>query len=94
MAGAPVDEKRVSPLPPSSPSSPPPGRPRDPESAASSLAMDKDVAAGLVGDHAREIDPGVEAKVLRKIDWFLIPAMIVGGWFDSVYSSNRSSGGG
>ncbi|KAF1844216.1 MFS general substrate transporter [Cucurbitaria berberidis CBS 394.84] len=50
----------------------------DPESGASSLSLDKDVAIGLVGEHAREIDPEVEARVLKKIDWFLIPAMIVG----------------
>jgi hypothetical protein len=45
---------------------------------SSAVSFDKDVAIGLVGEHAREIDPAVEAKVLRKIDWFLIPAMIVG----------------
>lgn len=50
----------------------------DPESGASSLSLDKDEAIGLVGEHAREIDPAVEARVLKKIDWFLIPAMIVG----------------
>ena len=51
----------------------------DPEaSGASSLSLEKDVAIGLVGEHAREIDPEIEARVLRKIDWFLIPAMIVG----------------
>jgi hypothetical protein len=45
---------------------------------ASSVSLDKDEAIGLVGEHAHEIDPVVEAKVLKKIDWFLIPAMIVG----------------
>lgn len=57
--------------------------PRDGYNAASpnsSISLDKDVAIGLVGEHAREIDPAVEAKVLRKIDWFLIPAMIVGAY--------------
>lgn len=38
-------------------------------SPTSSVSLDKDVAIGLVGEHAREIDPAVEAKVLRKIDW-------------------------
>lgn len=53
--------------------------PADPESGASSLSLrEKDVAIGLVGEHAREIDPEIEKRVLRKIDWFLIPAMIVG----------------
>jgi hypothetical protein len=49
-----------------------------PSSALPSLALEKDVAIGLVGEHAREIDAAVEARVLRKIDWFLIPAMVVG----------------
>lgn len=56
----------------------PPRSHHDPESGASSISLEKDVAIGLVGEHAREIDPEVEARVLRKIDWFLIPAMIVG----------------
>ena len=50
----------------------------DPESGPSSISLEKDVAIGLVGEHARGIDPEVEARVLRKIDWFLIPAMIIG----------------
>ncbi|KAH8171457.1 major facilitator superfamily protein [Sarocladium implicatum] len=32
----------------------------------------------LVGDEIREIDPEVEKRVLRKIDWFLMPAMVFG----------------
>lgn len=56
----------------------PPDAGYDAASPTSSVSLDKDVAIGLVGVHAREIDPAVEAKVLRKIDWFLIPAMIVG----------------
>jgi hypothetical protein len=43
-----------------------------------SASLDKDVAIALVGEHAHAIDPVIEARVLRKIDWFLIPAMIVG----------------
>lgn len=50
----------------------------DAASPASSVSFDKDVAIGLVGEHAREYDPAVEARVLRKIDLFLIPAMVVG----------------
>lgn len=50
----------------------------EPALAPSSTALDKDVAIALVGEHACEIDPAVEANVLRKIDWFLIPAMIIG----------------
>ncbi|KAI4682794.1 uncharacterized protein J4E84_007259 [Alternaria hordeiaustralica] len=50
----------------------------DAETALDATSADKDIAINLVGEHAREIDPRIEAKVLRKIDWFLIPAMIVG----------------
>lgn len=31
-----------------------------------------------VGEQAHEIDPEVEARVLRKIDLFLMPAMVIG----------------
>ncbi|KAJ4288483.1 hypothetical protein N0V90_011719 [Kalmusia sp. IMI 367209] len=48
------------------------------ESGASSISLDKDVAIKLVGEHAQEIDPEIERGVVRKIDLFLIPAMIVG----------------
>ena len=37
----------------------------------------QDVAIAIVGEHRQEIDPAVEARVVRKIDLFLIPAMIV-----------------
>lgn len=42
------------------------------------ISRDKDVALAIVGDHAQDIDPAVEARVVRKIDLFLIPAMIIG----------------
>lgn len=32
----------------------------------------------LVGEEARSIDPSVERRVLRKIDLFLMPAMVIG----------------
>jgi hypothetical protein len=48
------------------------------ESNTTPPSQENDVAIGLVGERAQEIDPGVEARALRKIDWFLIPAMIVG----------------
>lgn len=41
-------------------------------------ALERDVAFTLVGEHAQAIDPVVEARVVRKIDMFLIPAMIIG----------------
>ncbi|KAF2735709.1 MFS general substrate transporter [Polyplosphaeria fusca] len=44
----------------------------------SEISLDKDVAVALVGEHAQHIDPVLEARVLRKIDFFLIPAMVVG----------------
>jgi hypothetical protein len=55
---------------------------------ASSISLEKDVALGLVGEHARDIDPEVEARVVRKIDWFLIPAMIVGMHFHCIRTTN------
>lgn len=58
----------------------PPDDYRDPGYNTSEVSLEKDVAIGLVGEHAREIDPEVKARVLRKIDWFLIPAMIVGSY--------------
>jgi hypothetical protein len=39
---------------------------------------EKDVALAFVGEHAQHIDPEVEKRVIRKIDLFLIPAMIIG----------------
>lgn len=50
----------------------------DAELSTSSISLDKDVAIKLVGEHAHEIDPAVEKRVLRKIDLFLIPAMVIG----------------
>jgi len=68
MTATRLDEK-TAPLPSEQP---------DPEFNASDVSLGKDDAAGLVGDHAQHIDPKVEKRVLRKIDLFLIPAMIVG----------------
>lgn len=39
---------------------------------------EKDVAAELVGERAQSVDLWVERRAIRKIDWFLIPAMVVG----------------
>ncbi|KAH8668404.1 major facilitator superfamily domain-containing protein [Xylariales sp. PMI_506] len=38
----------------------------------------KDVAIAMVGEEGHTIDPQVAARAVRKIDWFLIPAMTVG----------------
>lgn len=35
-------------------------------------------AGNILGGEAREIDPTVSRRVLRKIDWFLMPAMTIG----------------
>jgi hypothetical protein len=55
---------------------------------------DQDIAIGVVGEHAHAIDPAVEARVLRKIDLYLIPAMSIGYglvYYDKVHQSSSSS---
>lgn len=42
---------------------------------------EKTIATGgidLLGEEAKPIDPEVERRVLRKIDLFLMPAMVIG----------------
>jgi MFS family permease len=39
---------------------------------------DKDIAIAVVGEHRHALDPVVVARVVRKIDLFLVPAMTVG----------------
>lgn len=39
---------------------------------------EKDAALTLVGDVAQEIDPVVAKRVLRKIDLYFMPAMLLG----------------
>ncbi|KAK7940722.1 uncharacterized protein PG986_013109 [Apiospora aurea] len=41
-------------------------------------SAEKDVAIEMVGEQVCPTDPTVAAKAVRKIDWFLIPAMTVG----------------
>jgi len=36
------------------------------------------VAEEVLGEEARSIDPEVERRVIRKIDMFLMPAMVIG----------------
>lgn len=46
---------------------------------ASAIATsEKDDAMAMVGVERHAIDPEVEARVVRKIDLFLIPAMVIG----------------
>ena len=39
---------------------------------------EKDEAIAIVGEQQNAVDPAVVARAVRKIDWFLIPAMIFG----------------
>lgn len=43
-----------------------------------SAAGGKDVAIEMVGEKSHAVDPNVTARAVRKIDWFLIPAMTIG----------------
>jgi hypothetical protein len=38
----------------------------------------QDIAIAMVGEQQHSIDPVIAARAIRKIDWFLIPAMIFG----------------
>lgn len=49
-----------------------------PDFGAGQPSRDKDVAIAMVGEQSNTIDPVVAARAVRKTDWFLIPAMIVG----------------
>lgn len=49
---------------------------------------EKTIATGgidLLGEDAKPIDPEVERRVLRKIDLFLMPAMVIGVYILSMY---------
>ena len=39
---------------------------------------EKDAALAVVGDVAQEVDPIVAKRVLRKIDLYFMPAMLIG----------------
>jgi hypothetical protein len=51
--------------------------------------FDKDIAVAIVGERRHDIDPALEARVVRKIDWFLVPAMSIG--YGLVYYDKASS---
>ncbi len=55
-------------------------------------SFEKDLAAAIVSDHAREFDPATERRVLRKIDLYLIPWMWLGYGF--VYYDKVRGGAG
>lgn len=42
------------------------------------LKKQEGVTMELVGDEARLIDPEVERRVVRRIDLFFMPAMVIG----------------
>lgn len=44
----------------------------------SALTDDKDVAIAMVGEEVHAVDPAIVRRAVRKIDWFLIPAMTIG----------------
>ncbi|XXH01358.1 hypothetical protein Hte_007716 [Hypoxylon texense] len=46
--------------------------------AGTELVGDKDVAIAMVGEERHIVDPIIVQRAVRKIDWFLIPAMTVG----------------
>lgn len=50
----------------------------DPEPGKGADAPAPGVEPDYFGDEARPIDPDVAARVLRKIDLFLMPAMVIG----------------
>ncbi|KAM0163198.1 hypothetical protein ACHAQE_003479 [Botrytis cinerea] len=57
----------------------PSGPPRTKDaSTLQSADQEKDIAIAVVGEHRHEIDPAVGARVVRKIDRFLVPAMFIG----------------
>jgi hypothetical protein len=42
------------------------------------VTPEKDAALAVVSEVAQDIDPVVEKRVLRKIDLYLMPAMLIG----------------
>lgn len=56
-------------------------RPSPDQDSSSVESFDKDLAAAIVSDHAREFDRLTERRVLRKIDLYLIPWMWIGYGF-------------
>lgn len=57
------------------------GRTRTPVNDEKDVAQIQDgsnTPSPSLSEEIREIDPAIEKKVLRKIDWFFMPAMVVG----------------
>ena len=51
------------------------------EDEITSLSTEDDLAAAIVPEHAQQLDPDIERRVLRKIDLYLIPFMWMGYGF-------------
>lgn len=47
-------------------------------SVGNAVDTEKDAALAVVGDVAHEIDPIIAKRVLRKIDLYFMPAMLIG----------------
>lgn len=58
-----------------------PPEPNNVEDETTSLSTDDDLAAAIVPEHAQQLDPFIERRVLRKIDLYLIPFMWIGYGF-------------
>jgi len=63
--------------------------PADQEDIANLSIEGKDIAMAIVGEHRHAIDPAVEARIIRKVDLFLVPAMFIG--YGLVYYDKVSS---
>ena len=50
---------------------------------------EKDAALAVVSDVAQEIDPVVARRVVRKIDLYLMPAMLI-GWLEFSYADQET----
>jgi hypothetical protein len=53
-----------------------------------SASSAKDEAIAMVGEQEHALDPVIVARAVRKIDWFLIPAMIFGCAYPTPISSS------
>lgn len=67
--------------------------PAIPETVSTGIPVgDADIAIAIVGERRQDVDPAVEARVVRKIDLFLVPAMFVGYglvYYDKVNANLR-----
>jgi hypothetical protein len=48
------------------------------QAVAAPPGVEKDVAIAMMGEQVHDIDPAITARAVRKIDWFLMPATLVG----------------